>query len=103
MFGVLIVLGIEGHEIAGTQLELAEQLLIGVGIVTDDIDLLDRRNLALGNSDGDAYPVPGLVSDAGFDVDAVFPSAVVLPAQFLLYLVEHGTIKDLAFDKTDAF
>ena len=98
----MVVLGVEGQEIAGTELEGIQQFLIGIGVVADDIDLLDGGDLAFRNLDIHRHPVAVLFGDAGFDLHPVFAAAEILAAEFLLDLVQHGPVEDLALGEPDA-
>src|SRR5690606_37931270 len=98
---VAVVVADEREQVAGRQLELIEQLLVGEHLVADDVDLTNLRALALLDLERHADAVVRQILDRGRDPRAVFAARVVLRGQHHRDLVEHGAIERLAAREAD--
>ena len=80
---------------------MLEQLLLGKGGVTNDVDLLDARREALGNLDAHRYAIALQRRDGGLNTHPVLAQGKILALEFLFNPIEYGAIEDAAFGQTD--
>ena len=99
---VLIVLGVERQPVRCVRLEAGGELLVRERLVADDVDLLDRRGLALGDVDRDLDAVAIEVDDGRLHRDVVLAAVVVLARELVLHLGELERIERLAFGQANA-
>ena len=96
MLGILVVFGPPGQHAWRAQGELIEQFLFLEGLGADDLDGLDLGDVAFGDVEIHRYPVALQRGRGRLDLDRVDAAVVVLALEFLLCLVQQGTVEDAA-------
>src|SRR6185312_11608338 len=94
---VLVVLGVPRHQVRRAGLEIVADLLVGVGVVAEDVDLADLGGLALADLDVDGDTVAVEPGHVRLDRHVVLAAVVVLPDQLLLHAVDGQPVEGLAF------
>src|SRR5690348_373058 len=94
---VLVVLGLPRHQVRRAGLEIVADLLVGVGVVAEDVDLADLGGLALADLDVDGDTVAVEPGHVRLDRHVVLAAVVVLPDQLLLHAVDGQPVEGLAF------
>ncbi len=99
--GVLVVLRKPAEHARSSQLNYAEQFLLGKCPVPHDVDSLDLRNVALVDVEIDRDPVAVERRDGRGDLHAIETSGQILAFELLLGLVEQGAVEDAAVLESD--
>ncbi len=103
LFGILIALAEPAHPVRRAEFHQIQQLGFLVGLIADDVDLLDLGNFAFHHVEHDADAVACHLGDGCRHAHAIFSACHILPFQLLRGFVQRALVEDMSFGQAGIF